>query len=140
MIRRVKKLIIVILWLVSFTSFVPYLTYAQNSQWWFWATVWISGIQGPWTEKNQEDSLINTIKTAVNWVLGMLSLVALVLCLYAWFKMLTSWWDSKKYGEWFAILKNAAIWLAVIALSWLIVSLVFWIINWAIWWAWVWNE
>ena len=80
----------------------------------------------------QNDSLINVIKTAINWVLWMLSLVALVIALYAGFLMMTSGGDEKKYQKWVGLLKWAGIWLAIIALSWLIVSLIFWVINGAI--------
>lgn len=73
--------------------------------------------------------LIDVIQTAINWVLWMLSLIALALCLYAGFLMMTSGGDSKKYEKWVGILKWAGIGLAIIALSWLIVSLIFWIIN-----------
>ena len=122
----IKKIIVSVLCLTSLVSLLPCMTYAQNE---YWATNWVIWIRVPWTSENQEDSLIHTIQTAINWVLGMLALVSLVLCLYAGFKMLTSWWDSKKYDAWLSIIKNAAIWLAIIALSWLIVSLIFWIIN-----------
>jgi len=47
----------------------------------------------------QSDSLINTVRTAINWVLGMLSLVALVIALYAGFLMMTSGGDEKKYQK-----------------------------------------
>jgi hypothetical protein len=43
--------------------------------------------------------------------------------------MMTSGWDQKKYQDGLNILKWAAIGLAVIALSWLIVSLIFRVIN-----------
>ena len=62
----------------------------------------------------------------------LLSVICLVLCLYAWFKMLTSGWDSKKYGEGFGILKSAALWLAIIGTSRLIVSLIFYVIMWSV--------
>lgn len=77
----------------------------------------------------QGDSLIRTIRTAINWVLGMLSVIALALCLYAGFLMVTSAGDEKKYKDGLGILKYAAIWLAIIWLSWLIVSVIFRIIN-----------
>ena len=81
------------------------------------------------SDTDQKDNLIKTIQTAINWVLGMLSLIAVVLCLYAGFLMMTSSGDSKKYEKWTGILKWAAIGLAVIALSWLFVSLIFWLIG-----------
>ena len=82
-----------------------------------------------WSQNLQKDSLIHTIRTAINWVLWILSLIALVLCLYAGFLMMTSGWDSKKYEKGVWILKWAWIGLAIIALSWLIVSLIFWLIG-----------
>lgn len=84
------------------------------------------------SDKMAWDKLIHTIKTAINWVLGILSLIALALCLYAGFLMMTSGGDSKKYEKGVGILKWAGIGLAIIALSWLIVSLIFWIINWSL--------
>ena len=89
---------------------------------------WVAG-----SSKMAGDSLIKTIRTAINWVLWMLSLVALVLCLWGGFQMMTSGGDSKKYESGLNVLKWAAIGLAIIALSWLIVSLIFYVINNSIW-------
>ena len=77
----------------------------------------------------QKDNMIVTIKKAINWVLGILSFVALCLCLWGGFQMMTSGGDSKKYESWLNLLKWAAIGLAVIAVSWLVVSLIFYVIN-----------
>ena len=85
-----------------------------------------------WKDDLQEDSLIHTIKVAINWVLGILSLIALALCLWGGFQMMTSGGDQKKYESGLNILKWAGIGLAVIAVSWLIVSLIFYVINWSI--------
>lgn len=127
MIKLLKKLIISSLF-IPMLVYIPCTTNAR----WFWDMFWVKEVNLPWTEKNTEDSLLHTVRVAINRVLGMLSAVALVLCLYAWFRMMTSGWDSKQYSAAFSILKNAAIWLAIIALSWLIVSLVFRLINWSI--------
>ena len=81
------------------------------------------------SDQLRKDNLIKTIRTAINWVLGILSMIALVLCLWGGFKMMTSGGDSKKYEDWLNILKCAAIGLAIIAASWLIVSLIFFVIN-----------
>ena len=59
----------------------------------------------------------------------MLSFIALLLCLYAGFLMMTSGGDSKKYEKGIGILKWAGVGLAIIALSWLIISLIFWLIE-----------
>ena len=79
-------------------------------------------------------ALLDTVQKAINWVLAMLATVALVICLYGWFKMMTSAWDEKKYKDWLNVLKYAAIGLAIIGLSWLIVSVVFWFIG-QMWWS-----
>ena len=78
-----------------------------------------------WNQKLTWSKLITTIKNAVNWLLGILATIALVICLYGWFLMVTSAGDEKKYGEWLKVLKYAAIGLAIIWLSWMIVSVVF---------------
>jgi L-cystine uptake protein TcyP (sodium:dicarboxylate symporter family) len=96
---------------------------------WFGDTIGVSWIHTIWTEEQQEDSLLRTIQTAINWVLWILATITLMLVLYAGFQMMTSGGDSKKYDAWLSIIKNAAIWLAIIAVSWLIVSAVFRFIN-----------
>ena len=80
-------------------------------------------------QKQTESALLDTVKNAINWLMGILATIALVICLYGWFKMVTSAGDEKKYGEWLKVLKNAAIGLAIIGLSWMIVSVIFWFIK-----------
>ena len=74
-------------------------------------------------------SFLDTIKNAINWILWILATIALVICLYGWFKMVTAAGDEKKYGEWLNVLKYAAIGLAIIGLSWMIVSVIFWFVG-----------
>jgi hypothetical protein len=59
----------------------------------------------------------------------MLATVALVICLYAGFLMVTSAGDEAKYKKGMDILKRAGIGLIIIGLAWLIVSVVFWLIG-----------
>lgn len=124
MIKKIYKFVI-----TSLSVFVLSFPIVFTAWWKFWdmiAVPWV-GVIG--TEEQQEDSLIHTIRKAINWVLWLLSFICLCLIIYAGFLMLTSGWDSKKYETWFTIIKNAAIWLAIIAVSWLIVSLIFYVIN-----------
>ncbi len=103
---------------------------SDDSGFWWWdsqTTDYNPNVR--WAGKFQSDSLIKTIRSAINWVLGILSFVALALCLWWGFQMMTSGGDSKKYEAGLNLLKWAAIGLAVIAASWLIVSLVFYVIN-----------
>ena len=59
----------------------------------------------------------------------MLSLIALVVLLWGGFQMVTAAGDEGKHKKGFTILKQAAIGLIFIGLSWLFVSLIFWIIS-----------
>ena len=106
-----------------------------TAQWWFSDNSLVSWYKVPWvpwgwwTESNNDSRLLDVIQTAVNRVLGMLSLIALILCLRWGFQMLTAAGDDNKVKTWTKILKNAALWLAIIWLSWLLVSFIFRIIN-----------
>ena len=59
----------------------------------------------------------------------MLATIALVICLYAGFIMVTSAGDDAKYKKGMDILKKAGIGLVIIGLAWLIVSVVMWLIQ-----------
>ena len=123
------------IWLVNAQSGSTTYTFWSDSTS-FWQGDWVSNpssgtkldvaAKGNWYQTNW---LIPTIKTFINWVLWMLSLIALVICLRGWFQMLTASGDEGKYKKWFTILKQAAIALAVIWLSWLFVTLILYLIN-----------
>ena len=115
------------IWLPS-VAMLPSVAIAQECTG-FWCNAYVPGIGVIWAEKKQEHRLLDTIRNTINRILWILATVALVICLYAWFQMLTSWWDSKWYENWLKVLKNAAIGLAIIWLSWLIVSAIFWFID-----------
>ena len=100
---------------------------------WSWDyqdTSYNPGVRG--SNEFQGDKLMGFIRSGINWVLWILSFIALCLCLWGGFQMMTSGGDSKKYESGLNILKWAAIGLAIIAASWLIVSLVFYVINWSL--------
>lgn len=124
-----RKLLTILICGFATLMCMPCYTSAENYKYWYGETWPASWVKVPWTEDNQKNALMKSIQKAINRVLGILSLIALVLCLYAWFKIMTSWGDSKQYSAWWSILKNAAIWLAIIWLSRLIVSLIFRLIN-----------
>ncbi len=97
--------------------------------------IWLIG-----TDQGQWDSAVNVVKWFINRMLGILALIALIVLLRWGFQMVTAAWNEDRYSKWWTILKQAAIWLAMIWLAWFIVSLVFRLINllWvnAEWWAW----
>lgn len=78
-------------------------------------------------------AFLDTVKNAINWIMWILATIALVICLFGWFKMITAGGDEKKYGDWLKVLKQAAIWLAIVWLSWMIVSIIFWFVG-TLWW------
>ena len=100
----------------------------------FWKSTGVTGIK--WvsgTDKAQSgagsSSLLSTITTAINWLLGMLALIALVVCLWGGFQMVTAAGDDGKYKKGMGILKQAAIGLVIIGVAWMFVSLIFWLIG-----------
>ncbi|MBP7847800.1 hypothetical protein KA013_01075 [Patescibacteria group bacterium] len=65
----------------------------------------------------------------VNWVLGILGLIALIVVLYGGFLMVTAGGDSGQYDNGLKFLKGALLGLAVIGVAWFIASIVFWLIS-----------
>lgn len=82
---------------------------------------------GAGTGKN--DSLITVVKNGINWVLGILALIALIILLWGGFQMVTAAGDEEKYKKGFTILKQAAIGLILIGIAWFVISIIFWLIN-----------
>ncbi len=130
MLKKISRLTLLILSTLIISCPIQYTLWDSIRG--FWKMIGVNWIWVYGTEEQQEDSLIHTIRKAINRVLWLLAFVCLCLTMYAGFLMLTSGWDSKKFGEWFSIIKNAAIWLAIIAIARLIVSLIFFVINTAV--------
>ena len=72
---------------------------------------------------------LKAIKRAINMFMALLATVAVAVAIYAWFLMITASGDEKKYQKGISVLKYAAIGIAVVGLSWIIVSLVFRFVN-----------
>ncbi len=85
-----------------------------------------------WTWGQTDDALITVIKQFINWMLGMLALIALVILIRGGFQMVTAAGDEGKYKKGFKILQQAAIGLVFIWVSRLVVSVIFWLL-WVIW-------
>jgi hypothetical protein len=75
------------------------------------------------------DKLIDVIKSFINWMLGMLALIALVILIWGGFQMVTAAGDDAKYKKGFKILQQAAVGLVFIGVSWLMVSVIFWLLG-----------
>ena len=112
-------------WLVSAADEYKFWVNLQNA-------VGINGIAGTDKTQDQENQLEKVIKNTINWVLWLLSLIVFILLLWWGFQMVTANWDDKKFGAGMTILKQAAIWLGFIAVSWLLVSMIFRVL-WQVW-------
>ena len=76
-----------------------------------------------------DDAFVNVVKGAVNWVLGILALIALLVVMWGGFQMVTANGDEGKYTMGFTILKQAAIGLVLIGVAWFIISIIFFVIE-----------
>lgn len=121
-----KKVILYIWFIITWLSMSPNLIYAQDNNCnRRWGNCHVEDINTVHTERAPDATLLDVIRNAINWCLGILATVVLCFCIYWWFQMLTSWADSKWYDNWWKVLKNALIWLAIILLAWMIVSVIF---------------
>ena len=130
--KRITKILISFMWLTTLiTNMFVASTTAQESWFsaWTWRWIWVVWV---WTNDewgNDEPKALTIIRTTINRILWLLGVIALVFCLRWGFQMLTAAWDDSKVKSWIKVLKNAAIWLVVIWLSWIIVRFVFRIIT-----------
>jgi len=129
-----KKLAVKIMWLftLAILGFGSVVTLAQStpvytSQFGDIKDAWWVGVS--WAGQERWDTLISVIKSFINWMLGMLALIAMVILIRGGFQMVTAAGDEGKYKKGFKILQQAAIGLVFIWVSWLVVSLIFWVLG-----------
>ncbi len=120
-----KRILLGIGWLMLFGSQFIYAGGMDTKLWDMDALrdVWVA-----WTATAEDwgdSSLIGIIKSFINWVLGMLGLIALVVLIRGGFQMVTAAGNEEKYKSGFTILKQAAVWLTFIWLSFFMVSMIF---------------
>ena len=98
------------------------------------AALSVKGTKNPTTLENTGGGdFVSTIESIVWYIIWLLYLVAVIFGLYAWFQILTAWWDEEKVKKWKTTMINVAIWLIVIFLSssiinWLIENLAGWVL------------
>ena len=88
---------------------------------------WVTGIA--WVGNDGKDGIIDIIKKFINYALGLLALIAFAMLLWGGYKMVMSGGDEEAYKEGLKILKNAAIGIAFISISWFLVTFIFYIIS-----------
>ena len=99
-------------------------SYVNPLEWKRTTGLWVAG-----SGTGQWEWFLDVVRNAINWLLGILALITLVLLLWGWFQMVTAAWDEKKYDAWFTILKQAAFGLMMIWVAWFVVSMIFFVIN-----------
>lgn len=116
---------------MSSDLFAQSTTVGWSNQWWFGVneenSAGINGIAGAGTDAG--DGIIGVFKNFINYALWLLALIAFAMLLWGGYKMVVSGWDEEAYKEWLKILKNAAIGIAFIAVSWFLVTFIFYVIG-----------
>lgn len=126
-----------ILWWALLTTNTATIAHANSTETSFTDNqTWI-GLTIPWAGqlwakdnlKNGNPRLIETIKDAINRILGILGTITLVILLWGGFQMVTAAGDEGKHKKGFTILRQSAIGLIFIGVAALFVQLVFWFIS-----------
>lgn len=138
-----KKYLLIIgftlIWLLSFlhTSLA-----SANIFWWSnqkipyctWNECWLQ----QWVEQVKSSGIMWIItewtaswyiQRVVIYILWFLSIIAVILIIYAWFNMLTSAWDDEKAKKSKSIIIYSIIWLVIIFLAWPITTFVIWVLT-----------
>ena len=124
-----------LLWFIALFGVLTMSSETFAATW--WDAAWWSGNLTSWSafgiananDNKEGDSLLTAATKFINFMLWLLASIALVICLYAGFKMVTSAGDEGKYKEGIEMMKKAGIGLVVIGLAWMIVKVVMWIIT-----------
>lgn len=85
---------------------------------------WVFKLDGYIAEWETQPALVY-IKMIINWALALVSFVALCLLIYAFYNVVI--WDEKKIDTAKTYLKNIAIAIAIMGVSWLLVSFLYWL-------------
>ena len=81
------------------------------------------------TQKDAEKKTFKLIWRLINYALGLISLISLIILIVAGVQMATAAGDDKKFWAGKASLLKIAKAIWGIAISWLIISMIFWIID-----------
>lgn len=132
--EKMRKLSLKVLSFMTFGILIGstlwgWMALAQNTPSGFGDVTSTSNVGVSGTGTAQGGKLIDVIKSFINWMLGILALIALVILLWWGFQMVTAAGDDTKYKKGFKILQQAAIGLVFIGVSWLVVSLIFWLLG-----------
>ena len=129
MIRLWGYILLTLVWVIWFFHMI---TFADGD---FWFGMGHENIKARenlkiwWVKEDQQENILDVVKSVINRVLWILALIALVLVLYGWLQMVIAAWDEEKYKRWWTILKTASLGLIFIGLARFVLSAMFWLIN-----------
>lgn len=140
-----KKYLIWFCIILGIPCFLPINTFAIQDDFWFgkdWSVVATKDVNlGSTDEIQTQAAVLDIIKSAINRVLWILALIALILLIYGGVRMILSWWNEEAYTQGFSILRSAAIGIALIGVAWFLASLILRLVNtfattaeWTDWW------
>ena len=117
------------LWLIGSAGSV--LAWGGNGWGWvgFYDPSRSAGINVGWSGTDQGEGILDIIKRFINYALGLVALIAFGFLIRWGYKMVASGWDEAAYKEGVQILKNAAIGIAFISISWFLVTFIFFVIG-----------
>lgn len=126
-----------IIWLIVLVFAIWIFGYSDvNASRWLQRTNdYVSWIDVAWTDdtENTDPEALYIVIKVINRILSLTSVVAIIVFLIWWYKVLTAWWDDSKAKTWYKFIKNAIIWLIIIWLTRATVRLIFWFVNWMGW-------
>lgn len=126
-----RSLLWIIIWIIAIVTLWNSWAIADG---WFWISPRVSWIDVPKTnEQNVNDSALIIVTEVVNWILSLLSVIAIIIFTIWWYKVITAWGDDSKVKSWYKFIKNAIIWILIIWLTRAIIRLIFWFVNWMVW-------
>ena len=87
-------------------------------------TKWTELVKDTINDIEKDKTFSEYIQDIIFYVITFVSFIALIYIIFAWFKVLTSWWDEEenKKAKW--IIKAVIIWIAIIWLAYPITSFI----------------
>lgn len=110
-------------------------TLVKSIYWWKANCTWSIGQQNCTVETAPDlSATTKIIASIIQYITWFVSIITLLLIVYAWFMILTSSWDEAKVKKWKSVIKFIIIWMIMIASSVLIFHLITWKdFAWIIW-------
>lgn len=145
--KDLKNIFFFIAWLFLFIL-VLNIFFSSNTEeeiwkfkkWLIWTSIWVIIMQLAYSitdnlynrdiEQSTAATFLENIIYPIIWLLELLaSLIFIIIAIFAFFRIVTAWWDEEKIKKWKTSVIQAIIWYIVLKLSWLIVSSVYWTVD-----------